>query len=224
MAALFAGCGRPKYDENFALRIPDDWETMNFELESKGAIDLKEALSALETTLAERFPQASLAFAPGASDEEIAGLRNAIGGRKIEELEVWFRWHNGPNTRLAHLLPLGSLISIRESLKRRTFSESMGLVKLLSDIPGDSIMILNDHGGGGYFLDLSLQPPLVFYDIGEIPEVEYCGSLPEFIGFIRKAYEKGHLTIDEFGLVEGSDEFFDDYTEAYEKTATKRTQ
>jgi len=37
---------------------------------------------------------------------------------------------------------------------------------------------------------------------------------------VRKGYEKGLITIDEYGLVDCPDEFFDDYTRAYKETAT----
>ncbi|MBK1790051.1 SMI1/KNR4 family protein [Persicirhabdus sediminis] len=201
LSVLFLGCEKPaNSSKNFKVQssLMTESEISSFD----------DALAKLDTVMSEKAPLLHGKFAPGATDEDIAQLREALGGHEITSLEAWFRWHNGPKERFLGLVPLGEVVSIKQAIEYR---ESLSMAG--ASLRGSSVMIMEDGAGDGYFLDITSDPPRVFYEMMEDPYPTYYGSLPEFVDFIIKGFSSEVFSEDAKGwFVEDEDRF-----EAFEK-------
>lgn len=156
-------------------------------------------LAKLEETIKKKTPAIYTTMAPPATDEEIAQLRVALRGAQIENLELWFRWHNGGKEYPYILLPLGNSLSI---------SEALGDQKMIQDIPfvdtwrKGALKILDDGAGDGYFLDIANPNPCVFHHMLECDSATYYGTLEQFISFINTVHNGVEITINEQGVYE----------------------
>lgn len=149
--------------------------------------ELQNGFTHLQNVLMIKAPFLQTNLAPPALDTEIAGLRSALNGRKIEVLEAWFRWHNGTTNLSMSLLPLGRPLSLAESLEDRKMIQGIPFVDRLRK---NSIKILDDGAGDGFFLDVTAAKPLVFYHMLEDPTPRAYGTMTEFISFIASVFEK----------------------------------
>jgi hypothetical protein len=95
-------------------------------------------------------------LAPPATENEIGQLRATLGGAERPFLELWFKWHNGCNNHPIGILPLGEMLSINESVNKRTTIQSDPLVHQSRK---RDIKLLDDGAGDGFFLNLSKSPP-----------------------------------------------------------------
>jgi hypothetical protein len=173
---FFCSCSKPA-----AVNVP---------LSSAEAQTLAESFSRLDKVLAEKAPSLQTNLAPAASDAEIATLRTTLNGTNAV-LEAWFRWHNGAAKQNFGLLPLGNPLSIAESLEDRKGIKNIPFVEKLRK---NSVKILDDGAGDGFFVDPTAQQPGVFYYMLEDPSPRNFGTMPQFLGFITKGFESGVLS------------------------------
>jgi hypothetical protein len=135
-------------------------------------------------------------LAPPATEQEIPTLRNALNGSTIEVLEAWYKWHNGSLSQNTWLLPLGHPLTIKEALEDRKMIQAIPFVDKLRK---NSLKILDDGAGDGFFLDVTAKNPTVFYAMLEDPTPRHYGTLVEFINFIAQGFEEGALSVEEKG-------------------------
>ena len=160
---------------------------------------LMASLSKLEETLKNNSPFIFAKLAPAATDQEIANLRDELGGAQIDYLETWYRWHNGCRDRTTDFLPLGRMLSIHETLADRKMIQNIPFVDKKRKI---SLKILEDAAGDGFFIDLSIESPRVFYYMLEDPYPKDYGTLKDFVEFISSVHAAGIATENERGMVE----------------------
>lgn len=164
---------------------------VNVSLSSAESQTLAESFARLDKVLAAKAPSLQTNLAPPASDADIATLRRALNSSTNAVLEAWFRWHNGETKRNFGLLPLGSPLSIAESLEDRKGLQGIPFVDKLRK---NSVKILDDGAGDGFFVDPTAQQPMVFYHMLEDPTPRYFGTMPQFLDFIAKGFEIGVLS------------------------------
>lgn len=149
---------------------------------------LEAAFNRLENTLKKKAPNLHATLNSGATIEDLDKLRTCLSGNQVEMLEKWFTWHNGANEPL---LPAGLPISIERSVEDVRILESIPFVP---EIRRNSVKILCDSAGDGYFMDVDTESPLVFYHSLEDPENPvWFGTLEEFVNFISTGFETGIL-------------------------------
>jgi len=165
-------------------------------LDSSEAKALQASFERLDHVLAVKGVAIQTNLAPPASPTEIAKLRAALGGNKIDALEAWFCWHNGTAGTRTDLLPLGYPLTIAESLDDRKLIQKIPFVDKLRK---SAIKIMDDGAGDGFFLDVTSASPTVFYHMLEDPTPQYYGSLHEFVDYIAGAFENGALFVDAAG-------------------------
>lgn len=173
--------------------------------------ELLAALEKLDETLEQHAPEIFKQFAPPASDDDIKELRSGLGGVDRPFLELWFRWHNGGQNGVVGLLPLGDALSIQEALADRAMNQS---ISMMHHSRRRDIKLLDDGAGDGYFLNLSSNPPRVYYEMLEDPAQTDYGTLAEFVDFIEQVHAAKITTVDDRGFVD-----FD--WDAYSKLETK---
>lgn len=159
---------------------------------------LKAGLSNLADTLKDKSPFVFDKLAPAATAEELEGLRSALGGVRIECLEVWYGWHNGCEGQLTDVLPLGRMLSISEALDDRRRIQGVPFVDAKRRM---ALKILEDGAGDGFFLDIASANPRVFYHMLEDPYPRDYGTLEEFVTFIAEVHAAGIASQDEHGMV-----------------------
>jgi hypothetical protein len=159
---------------------------------------LEDRLRKLDEVLRDRSPFILDKLAPAATATDLGKLWAEIGGVKVDSLEVWYRWHNGCNG-LTQILPLGQTLSISEALADR---------KMMMDTPfvdsmrRRSLKILDDGAGDGFFVDIALASPRVFYHMLEDPFPRDYGTLQQFVSFVTDVHKAGVATEGENGKVE----------------------
>jgi hypothetical protein len=166
-------------------------------MSNKAQADLSASLAKLDETLARKSPFIRAKLAPGATQKEIDTLRSGLGGAQVECLEIWYKWHNGCSGHLTDVLPSGRMLSIDESLEDRKGIQSIPFVDAKRK---NSLKILEDGAGDGYFLDIESQNPRVFYHMLEDPYPRDYGTLEEFVSFIGDVHAAGIATESEHGM------------------------
>jgi hypothetical protein len=159
---------------------------------------LTATLAKLDETLAAKSPFVAAKLAPGATDDDVKALRSELGGAQVECLEEWFRWHNGCQGGLTDLIPLGRMLSISEAIKDRQDIQSVPLVDAKRK---QSLKILEDGAGDGFFVDVTSQHPRVFYHMLEDPSPRDYGTLPEFATLLIDVHASELATENEHGMV-----------------------
>jgi hypothetical protein len=160
---------------------------------------LKAAFLNLEDVIVEKAPFISKKLADPASEKDIMVLRKGIGGVEIQRLEYWYKWHNGCVDYLTDIIPLGRMLSIRESLDDRAKIQKIPFVDSKRK---NAIKILEDGAGDGFFLDLSVSTPRVFYHMLEDPFPRDYGTLEDFVLFIKEVHSSGVSSAGENGKVD----------------------
>lgn len=199
-SSWLVGCGSKKVTYPDVTMPPSDREA------------LIAALDRIDVALAEKAPTLASFLNDGATDKEIEHLRQALGGAINEPLEIWFRWHNGSSQRGLSLLPLGGLISLEESIRNKQMESR---IPLIPHYRRNAIKVLDDLAGDGYFLDLTADEPIIFYDMTEEPSPRKIFKLTELAEFIATGFEKGVLTDDEHGLIDYEEETYFRFEEDY---------
>lgn len=158
---------------------------------------LKNALEHLDTILKDKAPFISKKLGVPASEEDIMSLRKGIGDVEIQCLEEWYRWHNGCIDHTTDILPLGRMLTIRESIDDRTMIQKIPFVDSKRK---KAIKILDDSAGDGFFLDISSDKPSVFYHMLEDPYPRDYGTLADFIDFIKEVHSSGISSVKDNGM------------------------
>jgi hypothetical protein len=156
-------------------------------------------LERLQSVLNDKSPFVAEKLAPGATEAEILALRSEVAGAQLDELEIWFKWHNGCTDRLTDLLPLGRMLSISEALETRKMLQSTPFVDARIK---RSLKLLEDIAGDGFYVDLTESNPRVFYCMIEDPYPTYYGTLQEFVAFVSEVHEAGLATPNSNGMVD----------------------
>lgn len=150
---------------------------------------LTAALSACEMTMEDKAPELFANLAPPATPAELDDLAAGMGGARVEALEIWFTWHNGEKHPTMTEFPmLGYPLSIAETLEKRQMERS---IPLIDRIRRNAVHLIHDGSGDGYFLDVTRDPPRVFYHMLEDPYPEDFGTLTEFVGFLEAVCAEG---------------------------------
>lgn len=157
---------------------------------------LTESFARLEKVLATKATVLHTNLTPPATVAEIAVLRAALNGTTNLVLEAWFGWCNGTTNQSADLLPLGRPLSIAEALEDRKLIQSIPLVDKLRR---QSLKIMDDGAGDGFFVDVTSSRPRVFYHMLEDGTPQYYGTMPEFVNFIATGFETGVLFVNTKG-------------------------
>ncbi|MDF1753138.1 MAG: hypothetical protein P1U89_10220 [Verrucomicrobiales bacterium] len=173
---------------------------------------LDAAFERLDRVLESNAPNIHKQLHPGSTEEDLDRLRICLSGNQVECLEKWFSWHNGSSEEI---LPAGLPISVARSVEDQRISETLPFVP---PVRQNSVKILDNSAGDGFFMDVNSETPLVFHHMLEDPENPiWFGTLPEFIDFIATGFESGILFEDEEGNF--------DFDEAkYEELMTKHLQ
>ncbi len=179
--------------------------------------NLTQSLDQLDAVLKSKAPALHQQFADGATDEQIDQLRASLGGKSIHALEAWFKWHNGATEPMLELIPLGEVVSIEQAIEQRALS-----LQHASSLRANSIMILEDGAGDGYFVDLTNDPALVYYEMLEDPSPTYYGTLTEFTKYIAEAYESGIFRVDDQAVLDYNEDEFEANEQKHHASATKR--
>jgi hypothetical protein len=159
--------------------------------------DLKARLVALEGALQAKSPFVLEQMAPPATAEQLAELEAALGVR-VEPLEVWYGWHNGCSGPATDILPLGRMLPISEALADRRMVRSIPFVDRKRR---SALKILEDAAGDGFFLDVAIPRPRVFYHMLEDPFPQDYGTLAQFVSFIAEVHAAGLASAGEGGVV-----------------------
>lgn len=168
----------------------------NVALSPAEAQALSDGFARLDKVLAAKAVSIQTNLSPPAKDEEIAALRAALGGKKIDVLEAWFRWHNGGKDLRHDLLPLGRPMSVADSLEDR---KSLQTIPFVGKLRKSSVKILDDGAGDGFFLDPTAAKPVVFYQMLEDPTPRVYGTMTEFVNFLASGFESGVLSTNAAG-------------------------
>ena len=178
------GCGASKAKESIMT-----------EQEKKG---LSAALANLESVLDEKSPFISKKLSGAASEKDIVALRKELGGIEIQCLENWYCWHNGCTDKLTDIIPLGRMLSISESLEDRAMTQKIPFVDSKRK---NAIKILDDGAGDGFFMDISIPRPRIFYHMLEDPFPRDYGTLEDFVVFIKEVHASGIAAVQTNGMV-----------------------
>ena len=181
--------------------------------------ELRAAFQRLDSAMAKAAPKMFSQLNPGASDEEILVLRSALGGKINQPLEEWFSWHNGAESYGVSLLPLGYPLSIEQALSKLEQSRD---IPFNSKIRRNSLKILDDFSGDGYFVDLRSQSPWVFYDmIEDSGGPIYAHTLTELVSFIASCFEEDVFFEDAQGNFEYDEEAYSELDDKFSRSATR---
>ncbi len=182
-------------------------------LTPREAAHLKEQFSALDRALRDKAVFIEPRLAASALEEDLALLRTAFGGSKIEPLEAWFLWHNGSLKGGAPLLPLGWAVSISEALRER---HAIRWIPLIDGRRKKGIKILDDGAGDGFYVDLAPREPRVFYHmLQERDSYTDFGRIDEFVEFIAKVHAAGIASESKPGVVVFDDSRYTGLEKAY---------
>lgn len=160
---------------------------------------LTDEIGRLQTALDDKSPFVAEKLAPGATEAEILSFRSAVAGAQLDELEIWFKWHNGCTDSLTDLIPLGRMLSISESLEARKLAQSTPFVDAKIK---KSLKLLEDLAGDGFYMDLTEPNPRVFYCMLEDPQPTYYGTLQEFVAFVSEVHEAGLASLNGNGMID----------------------
>lgn len=202
-AALLTSCGEKTVSQSSRLS-------------EEQAAQLSRAFERLDQILARKAPTISSRLHPGSSEDDLDKLRTCLNGNQIEILEKWFTWHNGAGEKL---LPAGMPISVDRSVEDQRILESIPFVP---PVRRNSVKILDDLDGNGFFLDVNSENPLVFHHILEEPENPvWFGTLPEFVDFIASGFESGVLFENEDGKFDYDGAEYEEFMSEYLERATR---
>ena len=96
----------------------------------------------------------------------------------------------------AALFGLGEPLSIAEAVA--DWQQIQG-IPFVDKLRKRSLKILEDGSGDGFFVDVTVARPRVFYHMLEDGTPQYYGTLAEFVGFIATGFERGVLFVDAQG-------------------------
>lgn len=185
-------------------------------MSSRMSVSEKKSLTAelerLQTTLDDKSPFVAEKLASGATEAEILSFRSAVAGAQFDELEIWFKWHNGCKDRLTDLIPLGRMLSISEALENRKMLQSTPFVDAKIK---RSLKLLEDLAGDGFYVDLTEPNPRVFYCMLEDPYPTYYGTLQEFVAFISEVHEAGLATPNSNGMIDFDQDRYEELKSKY---------
>ncbi len=190
----------------------------NVEMSAAESSQLKDALDRLDRAINAAAPSIAAQLHAGADEAQIAHLRSALGGAVNQPLEEWFAWHNGAKSRMVSILPLAAPLSIDAALEDRNFIRK---VPLVSETRRNSLKILDDFAGDGYFIDLRSGTPFVFYDMLEDPGEGYFGTLTEFANFIADCFEADVFSADESGFLDYDEDLYYQLESVYFERASR---
>lgn len=177
---------------------------------------LEMAFARLDLALKQNAPNIHEHLKDGADIQELDNLRTNLSGNKVEMLETWFEWCNGSDE---YLLPAGLPISIKQTVEDLRIVQSIPYVP---EIRRNSVKILCDSAGDGYFMDVNTESPLVFHHMLEDPDNPiWYGTLPEFLGFIASAFESGVIYQNEEGHFDYDEAKYEEMMADYIATATR---
>jgi hypothetical protein len=180
-AALFSSCGDRTISQPSRLSEND-------------VVLLSEAFENFDRVLLEKAPNIYAKLQPGTTLEDLDKLRVCLNGNQVEVLEKWFSWHNGAGE---YILPAGFPIGIDRSVEDQRILESIPFVP---EVRRNSVKILGDLAGDGFFVHVDTEKPRVFHHMLEAPENPvWFGTLIEFVDFIATGFESGILFEDEEG-------------------------
>lgn len=180
------------------------------------AQDLQNALQSLDQIIKDKAQSLHDNLADGATDKQIVELQSEFNNEITPCIEQWFRWRNGSIKQFSEIIPLGELVSIEQVVEYRNQLKNSGLKRILRF---NSVLLLEDGAGDGYFVDLQRSPPEVYYEMLEDPTPTYYGTMFEFVRYITEGYKSGVFSIDDDGELECNDELFERYEESHlEKT------
>ena len=161
--------------------------------------EMSAAQTNLDQTLQKHSPFVFKRLGAPATDSEIARLRAALAGLEVDDLESWFRWHNGWEKLPTKLLPLGAVVSIDQAIEDRSAYQ---LEAFVSERRKRNIKVLDDGAGDGFFVDLSATPPRIYYEMMENPVPKDFGTVIEFLQFIDRVHSAGITSLNEYGVVD----------------------
>ena len=159
---------------------------------------LNASLAELDQTLKDKAPFIFAKLAAPATDEHLSQLRAALGGVRIQSLELWYQWHNGCEGLDTHFLPLGRMLSISEALDDRNIERD---IPLIDSKRKSALKILDDGAGDGFFFDIASPNPRVFYHMLEDPYPRDYGTLRQFVTFITQVHAAGLASENDNGMV-----------------------
>ena len=189
MVAICVGCGQVPLTDSLTMNDSESNE-------------LKVVQAKLDETLRNHSPFVFDELASPATDAEVAKLRSELNGADCPHLESWFRWHNGCANHPMGLLPLGSLLSIDESIEDRSAIQN---VPFVHERRKRDIKLLDDGAGDGFFLDLTKSPPRIYYEMLEDPIPTDFGTMMQFLQFIDRVHAAGIASVNEHGIVDFDD-------------------
>ena len=185
-------------------------------LSESESVELTRAFEHLDLILEEKAPGIFQSLRPGTSQEDLDDLRLCLSGNRVEILEKWFLWHNGG---AQPLLPSGMPVSLDRSIEDQRILESIPYVPA---IRRNSVKILDDLNGDGFFIDVNSSNPLVFRHVMDDPEHQiWFGTLAEFVDFIASGFEAGVLFENEDGRFEYDGAVYEEFMTDYLKRATR---
>jgi hypothetical protein len=179
-----AGCSRPK--------------AVSSSMSQKEQDGLRAALDRLEDVLKTNSPFVAAKLLPPATKEELATLQAELGGAQVQTLEIWYGWHNGCQGSLTDLIPLGRMLSIAEAIDDRQMEQTIPFIDAKRR---NSLKILPDAAGDGFFLDITSPTPRVYYHMLEDPSYEDFGTLEQLVNFIADVHAAGLASLNEHGMV-----------------------
>lgn len=167
--------------------IPVPVELKDRKLAPDELAELSTAFSRLDKTLKKNAP-GLIAKRKPMNPKLISRLRSSLQGKQMDDLNMWYAFFSGMDD--CELVPGGRLVGIDFAIHNRELHDNP-LIRMTAPFRSQSMMLLHDGAGDGYFLGITEPYHFVYWDMLEDPGMDMpMGALAVFINLIADSIEK----------------------------------